>query len=100
MTPKTWDEVVEIAARAICDHVASDQFEALSDADRADLIAETETALRALRAAGLAVVPREATEAMQEAARLARYEGNATYASVVDAALSAGELAPPDKGEG
>ena len=95
MTPKTWDEVVEIAERAYWRNLVGNET-------------RMGNALHALRAAGLAVVPREATEAMVSEAWDAHADGapcelianpRQIY-EALNAALSAGELAPPDKGEG
>lgn len=100
-TPKTWEEAAELAAATLYEPpplniygysdlhmqawIAAAQRKALLQADRV---------LRALRAAGLAVVPRGETTAIGYV--MSGINGQPTWS----AALSAGELAPPDKGEG
>lgn len=104
-TPKTWEEVVELVAAAIytppagsnrptpwtADRLAEQQ--AIAGA-RCAATVRAKAALAALRAAGLAVVPRGETTAIGYV--MSGINGQPTWS----AALSAGELAPPDKGEG
>lgn len=85
-TPKTWDEVVLLTGDAMD---AVDRDGSLMPFGGAYTLAET--ALRALIAEGLAIVPREATEDMQMAAERCKSQ---RWNEVINAALSAGEIAP------
>jgi hypothetical protein len=78
---KTWDEAVELAERAYWRHLRGDET-------------RMGNALRALTAAGVAFVPREATREMLDAAG-AEYVPWTDAVRCWGAALSAGEIAPP-----
>ena len=107
-TPKTWEEVERIIGeafcRATCRHASYPGGGKLcDDGCKSGSSGGTLNRGRALslvkelHAAGLAVVPREPTLQMEIAANEAEF---AHWAGAIKAALSAGELAPPDKGEG
>lgn len=110
-TPKTWEEVREIAAKAAWEQLSAGRtWESASVLEREERRIEADAALRALRAAGLAVVPREATEVMRQScldlevshawSQKGEHIDADSVGDVWSTALSAGELAPPDKGEG
>jgi hypothetical protein len=88
----TWDEMVEIAARAAWDHHGGPvMWDDLRPGDRNLLRAEMDAALRALRAAGVVQVPREPTDAMVAAAG---FQSQELGAVVLSDALSAGQIKP------
>lgn len=103
---KTWDEVVEIAARAAWEQLsAGREWESARALERDERRIEAAAALRALIAEGLAIVPREATEDMQNAAGIVidhpsvymggpSRNGKRRGTQAYEAALSAGEIAP------
>lgn len=105
-TPKTWRDFVECCAEAWASIDGYAEAFAACKADKArddkegrysGYMLDADELLRRTfkRAAGLAVVPREATPAMIEAA-----EAQWSWEASANALVSAGELAPPDKGEG
>jgi hypothetical protein len=90
----TWDEAVECAARGFLS--ASNpkvEWELLSKATKLLWLRSADSALRALTAAGVAIVPREPTEEMMMAGGQLEV-APAGVAFLWSAALSAGEIAP------
>lgn len=100
MTPKTWEEVVRAGAVAWVGGEAA--FSRLSPEFQNTVLTDADDTLRGVVAAGLAIVPREAADELLRL--LARADASLTDTARArtawSAALSAGELAPPDKGEG
>ena len=115
VTPKTWDEVVEIAAEAAFEQLSAGRaWDSASAMEREERRIEANAALHALRADGLAVVDEEVLATIRDWCG----EGTEDFADTESVhirigrrvtiyltlgelrALSAGEIAPPDKGEG
>jgi len=115
VTTKTWDEIVERVAQVLYDPpppniygYSAEHMLAWERAARSKAELQAAAALRALIAEGLAIVPREATEDMQNAAgnvidhpsvymggpsRNGKRRGTQAY----EAALSAGEIKPEEQ---
>ena len=98
----TWDEMVEIAARARHEDEGAHSARGLSPWEsqpenvRRHRRAEIDAALRALRAAGVAMVPRETDDSLMRL--LARADASLTDVARArtawNAALSAGQIKP------